>query len=94
MTEALTRNTTVAVTAKQISSNLAGEEVILQLESGVYYGLESVGAFIWTQLQQPHTVGDICDAVCAEYDVTPEQCRQDTIEFLSGLLDAQLIEVR
>ncbi len=94
MTETLTRETTVAVTAQQVSSNLAGEEVILQLESGIYYGLDDVGTFIWEMVQQPHTVGQICDAICAEYEVQPAQCFQDTAQFLSGLIDAQLVEVR
>lgn len=93
MAETLTEQTTVVVTSKQVSSNLAGEEVILHLESGVYYGLDEVGATIWAQVQQPKAISAICQAVCDEFEVAPEQCRADTLQFLQGLLDAQLIEV-
>lgn len=93
MAGTLLGNTVVVVSPRQISSNLAGEEVILQLESGVYYGLDAVGAFIWSQVQQPCTLDAICAAVCAAYDVDPAQCAVDTRQFLTGLLDAQLIEV-
>jgi len=94
MAETLSGNTTVVVTPKQISSNLAGEEVIMQLESGIYYGLDSVGASVWALVQQPRTVAAICEAICAEFDVEPERCLADVRQLLTELIDAQLVEVR
>lgn len=94
MADTFTMETTVVASGKQISSNLAGEEVILQLESGVYYGLEGVGAFIWEQVKEPKTIGQLCAAVSAEFDVEAAQCQHDTLAFLSNLLDAQLLETR
>ena len=42
----------VIVTATdQVSADLAGEAVILNLESGVYYSLDEVGAYIWSLIQ-------------------------------------------
>src|SRR2546425_7350428 len=78
----------------QVSSDLGGEAAILQLTSGVYYGLNSVGARIWALLQQPRTVGDIRDTLLAEYDVTPERLERDLLALLSSLLAERLIEVR
>ena len=93
MATVLTDTTTVVVTPRQVSSNLAGEEVIMQLESGIYYGLEEVGASIWALVQHPCTVAEICEAICAEYEVEPERCREDAVQFLTTLIDAKLIEV-
>ena len=89
----LTADAIVRAASGQISSNLAGEEVILQLETGVYYGLNPVGARVWALLQQPHSVAEICEVLLDEYDVEPARCRQDVQELLAQLAEAQLIEV-
>ena len=52
---------TVIVSGSQISCKLAEESVILQLEEGMYYGLNSVGARIWELVQEPRTVREIRD---------------------------------
>lgn len=64
----------VVATKEQVSSVLAGEAVILDLKSGVYYGLNDVGARIWNLLQEPRKVDEIRDTLLAEYSVEPEQC--------------------
>ncbi len=47
----------------QISCDLAGEAPILNLKSGVYFGLDAVGARIWSLLQKPVMLAEICDAL-------------------------------
>ena len=47
----------VVVAAKdQVSCDLAGEAAILNIKSGVYYGLDPVGARIWSLVQEPRKV--------------------------------------
>ena len=41
----------VVVTKDQVSADLSGEAAILNLKSGIYYGLDNVGARIWTLVQ-------------------------------------------
>lgn len=43
----------VVAVGEQISSNLGGEAVILNLKTGVYHGLNQVGTQIWNLIQQP-----------------------------------------
>jgi len=83
----------VAVT-EQISSDLGGEVVILNLQSGVYHGLNEVGARIWNLIQEPHTVKDIKDILLLEYEIEPEVCTSDILELLHALKASGLIEVR
>lgn len=88
-------HTSVVVAGKdQVSSNLADEAVILSLKSGVYYGLNSVGARIWNLIQQPQVVQDVCDAIVNEYDVEPDRCEYDLFEVLATLYAEGLLEVR
>lgn len=84
----------VVASADQISSDLAGEAVILHLGQGMYYGLDAVGARIWELVQQPSTPAAICDTIVAEYDVTPERCMQDVLALLDELVTTGLVEVR
>ena len=84
----------VVAVKEQLSSELAGEAVILDVKSGVYYGLNEVGASIWNLIQEPKTVNEIRDAILKEYFVEPEQCDRDLKELLKQLADKGLIEVR
>lgn len=83
----------VVAIKEQVSSDLSGEAVILNLKSGVYYGLNAVGSSIWNLIQQPKTVNQIREALLAEYDVEPEQCDRDLHTILTDLIGAGLIEV-
>ena len=83
----------VVAVRDQVSADLAGEAAILNLKSGVYYGLNAVGARIWSLIQEPKTVKDIRDTILNEYDVDPERCESDLLQLLQQLAAEGLIEV-
>lgn len=78
----------------QVSSDLGGEVAILDLKAGVYYGLDAVGARIWSLIEEPRTVNEIRDILLEEYDVEPERCERDLLALLRRLADEGLVEVR
>ena len=78
----------------QASSDLGGEVAILDLKAGVYYGLDAVGARIWSLIQEPRTVNEIRDILLEEYEVEPERCERDLLALLRRLADEGLVEVR
>jgi hypothetical protein len=83
----------VVAASNQISSDLGGEAVVLNLQSGVYHGLNEVGARIWNLIQQPKSVLDVKQRLLSEYEVEPEVCTLDLLELLHNLEVAGLIEV-
>jgi hypothetical protein len=89
----ITTSSTVVAAPDQVSSDLAGEAVILNLATGMYYGLDEVGARVWSLLQQPCAVEALRDAILAEYEVEPERCEQDLLALLADLQAAKLVEV-
>jgi len=89
----VTEYASVVARQEQVSSDLAGETVILDLKSGVYYGLNSVGASIWNLIQEPKTVNEVREALLAKYKVEPEQCDRDLKALLEELEAEGLIEV-
>lgn len=88
------KSSVVVAADHQTSTEVDGESVILDLEEGVYYGLNPVGARIWSEIQEPAAVEEITAAILAEYDVNAEECREDVISLLQDLKENDLIEVQ
>jgi len=90
---------TLPLTARVVASKtplscvLDGETVILNLKSGVYYGIDPVGTWIWNQLREPMTVAAIRDAMLAKYEVEAGQCERDLLALLQELMAAGLVDV-
>jgi hypothetical protein len=80
--------------SEQVSSDIGGEVVILNLKSGVYHGLNEVGARIWSLIQEAKTVKEVKATLLQEYAVEQEQCDREVQELLQQLQAAELIEVK
>jgi hypothetical protein len=78
---------------EQVSCDLSGEAVVLNMKSGMYYGMGDVGALIWGSLDQPRTFADLRELILQEYEVAAEACEQDLIAFLTELESAGLVEI-
>ena len=90
----ISEKTVVNVSENQVHTVLDGESVILDLEEGIYYGLDEVGTRIWELLQEPTEVLDVIDTLTKEYDVTRDKCTSDTLHLLEDLQEHNLIDVQ
>lgn len=86
-------DTVVVASRNQVSSDLAGETVLLSMKTARYYGLVDVAARIWSLLREPVSVAVICETIAREYDVAPERCEADVVRFLEELEAQGLVEV-
>jgi hypothetical protein len=84
----------VAVHPSVICRELAGETVLLNLQSGVYYGLDGVGTRAWQLLLQDKTLGDVCAIMVDEYGVAPDVLRDDISSLVRELYDKGLVTPR
>ena len=75
------------------SSEVDGEITLLDPRSGLYFGLEDVGAEVWRLLAEPRSVAELCDALLAEYDVSQGECEADVSGLLGELVARGLVEV-
>lgn len=87
----MSKSSVVVAAKHQVSCDVSGEAVILNLKSGVYYGLDALGARIWDLIQEPMTVGRIQATLLKEYDVQPDRCERDLLALLQKLADAGLV---
>lgn len=89
----LTMDCVVSLAADQVSSELAGEIVILNLAAGVYHGLEGTGARVWQLIQKPCKVSQVRDALLNEYDVEADRCERDLLELLEEFANNGLVRI-
>ena len=76
----------------QVISRTVGEEtVILELESGTYFGLDPVGARMWELMGEGRTFGQLCDIVMQEYEVSRERLEEDVTTLVQQLADRRLV---
>ena len=79
--------------SNQIACDMGGEVVILDLQSGTYYGLDVVGARIWELIERPASFEALRDAIMAEYAVDADTCSRDILAFVEEMRTAGLVEL-
>jgi Coenzyme PQQ synthesis protein D (PqqD) len=90
----LSDDSRIIVSPDQVSCDLAGEAAILNLKNSVYYGLDPVGASVWSLIQEPKTVAEIRAALLDIYDVDSSQLQSDLQILLTQLSEQGLIEIQ
>jgi Coenzyme PQQ synthesis protein D (PqqD) len=93
MTVALSISSRVQLATQQVSCDLDGDAVVLNLENGLYFELNPVGAHIWSLLQEGQSLTQICDTLVAEYGVDRDVCSADLISLVQDLREAGLVTV-
>jgi hypothetical protein len=87
----LTLKSNVSASKFQASSEMLGESVILELKSGVYYGLNETGSLIWNLIQQSKSLEDIRDTILLEYEVETEVCDHYVLKLVQDLASKGLV---
>ena len=76
----------------QVMSRLVGDEtVLLDLASGIYFGIDGVGKRIWESVADGCNLGEITAVIVAEFDVDEAQAQADVIRFANTLLERGLL---
>ena len=76
-----------------VYAELEDEAVLLNVASGIYYGLDSTGAFIWQLLAEGCGKDELVARLGEEFDADVEQLRRDVDEFLRALESKGLLSI-
>jgi hypothetical protein len=79
--------------AEIIQSKIGEEVVMLDMESGFYFGLNSVASIIWGMMESGISFEDLCDQLTEHFEVERTLCEADTQELLDQLLEKKIIRV-
>ncbi len=76
----------------QVMSRLVGDEtVLLDLASGIYFGLDGVGKRIWETVDEGKSLKEIASVITAEFEVDETQAQADVVEFTNDLVERGLL---
>lgn len=84
--------TKVVAAKDQVSSFIGDEAVILNVKTGIYHGLNSVGARIWQLVETPITIDKIVETIVDEFDTDAATCEKDVLQLIEEMVDAELMD--
>ncbi len=89
----LTLQTRVVASPDVVHRELDGEAVLLDLGTGMYFGLDEVGTRVWSCLGEATDLARVHQALLDEYDVAPDRLEADLIGIVTELADRGLVRV-
>ena len=84
----LTRNEDI------FSGQIDDELVMVSIDSGSYYVLNSTALRIWELLESPNSIAGICDILLEEYEIDPLPLQTEVIKFVEILREKQIIKIK
>ncbi len=83
----------ISIAEDVLFRELDGESVILNLKSERYFGLDEVGTRMWEVLSSCESIEDAYEVLLSEYNVVPEQLRNDLYKLIENLVEHGLVNV-
>jgi hypothetical protein len=93
VSEAIAPGSTIIANKRSAACDLDGEMVILNLDSGVYFGLNGPGAAIWNYIQSEHSLEEIIEYLLLEYKVDRARCEGEVRSLIQKMLSQGLVDV-
>lgn len=80
-----------------VSRKIEGELIIVPIRSGVgdlnsLYTLNPVGSVLWDFMTEGHTIPEMVQRICDEFEVSSNRAQQDIEAFLDSLIEEKLVQ--
>jgi len=85
--------TAVRASDDVVVRELDGEAVLLNLSSGMYFGLDSVGTRMWQLIERHRSLSAIVAAMCDEFDAPAATIERDVLRLVTELVEKGLVVV-
>jgi hypothetical protein len=72
---------------------LQGDAVLLDLKTGVYFGLDRVATRMWHLMGETPALSGVVDTMLEEFDVTRDRCSADVLSLVGRLEEQGLLSV-
>jgi coenzyme PQQ synthesis protein D (PqqD) len=73
--------------------DLEGNVVILNVDSGVYFGLDGSGGQIWRELVDHGSVEKAFESLKQQFDIGPDELRHDLDDLVDQLVGKGLVQL-
>jgi len=84
-------NTRLEVSSSVVTREIGGEMVLMDLESGTYFGLDAIGGRAWQAFEDGQSIEELCAQIEPDFEVAPEQLREDMLALARMLLENKLV---
>ena len=93
MSEATTieAGTTLRRTDRAVHGDLPEETVLLDVDAGTAVRLNSTGAWIWEQLEQPCLVSDLASGLAERFEIDEGRALDDVVAFAREMARRELL---
>jgi hypothetical protein len=79
--------------ADNVMANPVDDDLIMMdIEQGMYYALDTIGANIWERRAQPVKVADLCTQLQQLYQVDSATCEADVLALLNDMAGSGLLK--
>jgi hypothetical protein len=76
-----------------LATDVGNKHIVMNVEKGIYIGLDEVGRSIWQRLEEPQTISSLCEKLQDVYEVSDrERFERDVLEFIEKLRLNGLVE--
>lgn len=84
-------DTTLRRTERAVHGELPEETVLLDVDSGTAVRLNTTGAWIWGQLEQPRRVADLATGLAERFGVDRSRAFADVVAFAREMTRRELL---
>lgn len=88
----LTLETRLQRNPQLVGTQLDREQVMLNIETGSYYGLAGTAGRIWDLFEQPRSLGEVVAVLLKEYAVDEATCQASVLRFAGELQREGLLQ--
>lgn len=90
---ALDRSSRICRRPTVLATEVEGEVVMMDMENGLYFGLDAIGTDIWRRLETPMSVAELAAILRKEYAADTETIEHDVLVLISQMAERGLVEV-
>ena len=89
----ITLDSQLQLSEKVLFTTVDQETVLLNSQTGKYFGLDEIGTIFWGFLRNNIPPRQAYEMILAEYEVSPEELEKDTLELVRQLEKHGLLEI-
>ena len=83
--------TTLQRTDRAVHGDLPEETVLLDVDAGIAVRLNTTGAWIWDQLEQPHRVEELASGLAQRFEIDEARAFDDVVAFAREMARRELL---
>ena len=76
-----------------LAADVDGETVIMDVEKGLYFGLDAIGSDIWKRLATPISAAELAAELVKDYEAEVAIIEADVSALFKRLIEQGLVEI-